>query len=64
MKRGFLVLGFLLLSAAAPLALAQFQSVRVQVVDVGQGDGILIRTPNQRWIVIDAGTNRQMVEAM
>jgi competence protein ComEC len=43
---------------------AQFQSVRVQVIDRGQADGILIRTPNQRWVVIDAGTNRQQADAM
>ena len=43
---------------------AQFQSVRVQVIDRGQADGILIRTPNQKWIVIDAGTNRQQADSM
>jgi competence protein ComEC len=36
---------------------AQDASVRIQVVDVGQGDGILIRTPNRSWVLIDAGTN-------
>ena len=45
-------------------AFGQFASVRVQIVDVGQGDGILNRTPNQLWIVIDAGTNRRMADAM
>lgn len=39
-------------------------SVRVQVIDRGQADGILIRTPNEKWIVIDAGTNKQQAEAM
>ena len=48
----------LLLCFVAP-AEAQFQSVRVQVIDRGQGDGMLIRTPNSQWVVIDAGTNRQ-----
>lgn len=43
---------------------AQFQSVRVQVIDRGQADGILIRTPNQEWIAIDAGTNRQQADSM
>ena len=43
---------------------AQFLSVRIQVIDRGQADGILIRTPNQHWIVIDAGTNSQQAEAM
>ena len=36
---------------------AQFKSVRVQIIDRGQADGILIRTPNEKWVVIDAGTN-------
>ncbi len=57
------LLGCLILTAT-PVTFGQFASVRVQVVDVGQGDGILIRTPNQRWIVIDAGTNGQMADAM
>ncbi len=43
---------------------SQFSSVRVQVVDVGQADAILIRTPNQKWIVIDAGTNSQFAKGM
>ena len=43
---------------------AQFSSVRIQVIDRGQADGILIRTPNERWIVIDAGTNSQQAKAM
>ena len=53
-------------AAAATTALeAQpFQSVRVQVIDRGQADGILIRTPNERWVVIDAGRNRQQAASM
>jgi competence protein ComEC len=39
---------------------AQDASVRIQVVDVGQGDGILIRTPNSKWVLIDAGTNNDL----
>ena len=42
------------LLCAAPLT-AQTQSVRIQVIDVGQADGILIRTPNSQWILIDGG---------
>lgn len=54
-----LLLGF-------PAALqAQLQSVRVQVIDRGQADGILIRTPQDtQWVVIDAGTNMEQAEAM
>lgn len=40
------------------------QSVRVQVVDVGQGDGILIRTPHHKWVLIDAGPNRQLADSL
>ena len=39
-------------------------SVRIQVIDRGQADGIVIRTPNTNWIVIDAGTNAQQADAM
>ena len=55
-----LLLGTLLPSTAA----TQFKSVRVQIIDRGQADGFLIRTPNQKWIVIDSGTNRDQAEAM
>ena len=61
-KRHLLVLSWLLL--CSPPGEAQFQSVRVQIIDWGQADGILIRTPNERWVVIDAGTNRQQADAM
>lgn len=40
------------------------QSVRIQVVDVGQGDGIVIRTPHHKWILIDAGPNRQLADSL
>lgn len=52
---------FLIVVGALP---AQAQSVRVQVIDRGQADGILIRTPNHEWIVIDAGTNSMQAQAM
>ena len=44
-------------------AVAQFNSVRVEVIDLGQGDGILIRTPNQKWVVIDAGSDSGLCHA-
>jgi glyoxylase-like metal-dependent hydrolase (beta-lactamase superfamily II) len=31
--------------------------LEIYVIDVGQGDGILIRTPNDRWHAIDAGND-------
>lgn len=39
-------------------------SVYIQIIDRGQADGILIRTPNEEWIIIDAGSNKQQAEAM
>ncbi len=59
-----LILLFVLSSLLPDAVWAQFSSVRIQVIDVGQGDGILIRTPNQRWILIDAGTNSQIAGAL
>jgi competence protein ComEC len=49
---------------SAPGVQAQFKSVRVQVIDRGQADGILIRTPNSQWVVIDAGADNQQADAM
>jgi len=40
------------------------QSVQIQVVDVGQGDGILIRTPHKKWVLIDAGPNRMLADSL
>lgn len=59
--RSFLLLGLLI---GLPLRPASAQSVRIQVVDVGQGDGILIRTPNARWVLIDAGETRFLADAL
>lgn len=40
------------------------ESVRIQVLDRGQADGIVIRTPNKQWVVIDAGTSKAQAELM
>ncbi len=56
-----LLLSTLALVVAAPCA---GQSVRTQIVDVGQGDGILIRTPNQQWVLIDAGPDRRLADSL
>ena len=61
MSRAVVILAFLFL---VPPAEAQFRSVRVQIIDRGQADGILIRTPNERWVVIDAGVDKLQAEAM
>ena len=52
-------LAFLLCLSFSALA----ESVRIQIVDVGQADGIVIRTPNKKnWIVIDAGTSKKLAD--
>lgn len=51
-------------SVLLSFAVAAAASVRIQVIDRGQADGILVRTPNYHWIVIDAGTNGQQADAM
>lgn len=62
---GFAVAMFVLIVAVAPPAQAQYQSVRVQVIDRGQADGIVIRTPNGHWVVIDGGSrDNHQVNAM
>ena len=40
------------------------QSVKVSVLDRGQADGIVVRTPNHEWVVIDGGTNGQQADLM
>lgn len=57
-------LAFLLIFFVQPSVLGAFQSVRVQIIDVGQGDGIIIRTPNVKWVLIDAGTSSQIANAL
>lgn len=47
-----------------PLTTLATPSVRVTIIDRGQADGILIKTPNNDWVVIDAGTNRQQALSM
>jgi beta-lactamase superfamily II metal-dependent hydrolase len=37
-------------------ALTDTGLLEIYVIDVGQGDGILMRTPDDRWHLIDAGT--------
>lgn len=55
----------LLLAVAGPAgASTQFATVRVQVIDVGQGDGILVRSPNQRWVLIDGGTSPMIADSL
>lgn len=59
--RRTLLLGLLI---GLPLHPASAQSVRIHIVDVGQGDGILIRTPHAKWVLIDAGETRFLADSL
>jgi competence protein ComEC len=63
MKRRPWLLTAVLAFLASP-ATSQTQSVRVQVIDVGQADGILIRTPNLQWVLIDAGQGSLLADSL
>ena len=39
-----------------PANLVDDNLLEIYVIDVGQGDGVLIRTPDDKWHLIDAGT--------
>lgn len=58
---GCLVIALLL---GSPAASVEAQSVKVSLLDRGQADGIVVRTPNHQWVVIDGGTNKQQAELM
>jgi competence protein ComEC len=58
----YLLLTTLVLCAYVSTAFGQ--SVRVSVIDRGQADGIVVRTPNHQWVVIDGGTNKQQADLM
>ncbi|HEX8903756.1 MAG TPA: DNA internalization-related competence protein ComEC/Rec2, partial [Longimicrobiaceae bacterium] len=38
-----------------PLAAAPARGLEIAVLDVGQGDAIALRTPGDRWVLVDAG---------
>lgn len=40
------------------------QTLKITVLDVGQGDSILIQTPNQQRILIDAGPNAAVIHEL
>jgi competence protein ComEC len=40
------------------------EPVRIEVLNVGSGDANLIRTPNERWILIDGGSKRAAVDSL
>jgi len=62
MHKAILVFCTLYVAFFGQQALAEF--VKVRVIDRGQADGLLIQTPNNQWVVIDAGTNGKQAVAM
>jgi competence protein ComEC len=52
---GIIIYGFLLQKIPEPL-------LRVSILDVGQGDAILIQTPSQKTILIDGGPDDTVVD--
>jgi len=38
-------------------------SIEIFAIDVGQGDALAIRTPNRRWVVVDAGPRSDRFDA-
>jgi competence protein ComEC len=62
-------LSHLILSGIIILAIIQLFSVndprlKISVLDVGQGDSILIRTPEHKNIIIDAGEGSRVIEQL
>lgn len=51
----FRILGAVLVLLGLDNGPSEAQSLRVQVIDVGQADAILTRTPRHQWVLIDAG---------
>src|SRR6185503_6981928 len=60
MNRPALLTLVLLLRAPA----IEAQSIRIQVVDVGQADGTLIRTPHMKWVLVDAGQEAMLADSL
>jgi len=71
-KRSYILIRILLVSFfLAPFAVGYFKGnfseekyLEIKVLDVGQGDAILIKTPNSRKILIDGGPRGDIVEKL
>jgi beta-lactamase superfamily II metal-dependent hydrolase len=70
MKRRAILLAALALLATAPVSLAQGLAsagrglVTIDVLDVGQGDAVLVRTPEGKSALIDAGPSHHIVSML
>lgn len=61
---GFLLLCVLSFFAFEQYAKAEFDHLRVYFFDVGQGDAILVRTPDKKDILIDGGPDDTILERL
>jgi competence protein ComEC len=57
------VLWFALLGKSWPISADTGPGLALHFLDVGQGDGAVLRTPAARWILIDAGPLNDQVDA-
>ena len=64
-RRVVLAAGALAAVVMAPVAkaVADRGTVAIEMLDVGQGDAILIRSPARRWVLVDAGPRSEQWDA-
>ena len=64
-RRLVLVAGALAAIVVAPVAkaVADRGTVGIEMLDVGQGDAILLRSPARRWVLVDAGPRSDQWDA-
>ena len=64
-RRVVLAAGALAAIVVAPVAkaVADRGTVAIEMLDVGQGDAILLRSPGRRWVLVDAGPRSEQWDA-
>ena len=64
-RRVVLAAGALAAIVVAPVAkaVADRGTVGIEMLDVGQGDAILLRSPGRRWVLVDAGPRSEQWDA-
>lgn len=68
MKKYLLIISIAVLALCCFLAYQYIRfndgKLHVVICDVGQGDGILIRTPGQKYILVDAGPDKKILDCL